>query len=246
MINALIIEDEKHCADRLLQLLEPYKNTINILEICNTVSQGIITTQKYQPDLVFLDVQINNETGFDYLQQLKAINFEIIFTTAFENFAIKAIKFSALDYLLKPIDTNDFKIAIQKLQQKLNTNTLQTQVNTLLYNLDAGNSLKQITVPTINGFDVVKVANILYCEAQASYTKIVTKTETLIASKPLKFYENLLEDHRFYRIHNSHLVNLNYVKKYTKGKGGYITLSNNESLNVSTRKKEGFLKLLNI
>ena len=244
MIKALIVEDEQHCIDRLLAYISNHKNTIEILAICTSVEEAVIATKKHHPNLVFLDIQIHDQTGFDYLQQLKSINFEIIFTTAFDNFAVKAFKFSALDYLLKPIDADDFNNAISKLEQKIETSNIETQLQTLFHNLNVSNSKKQIAIPNLNGYDIIKIEDIIYCEARTSYTEIVTNQNKLVASKPLKFYENLLNDTHFFRIHNSHLVNINHVRKYTKGKGGYVTMSNRKIIDVSTRRKEDFLKLL--
>jgi two-component system LytT family response regulator len=245
MIKAIIVEDEQHCVDRLLYLISSYTNTLNIIAICNTVSEGVKATNELQPDLVFLDIEINNQTGFDYLKQITNINFEIIFTTAFENYAIKAIKFSAFDYLLKPIDEDDFKGTIKRLNEKLLQPSISEQVEVLLHNLNSKEASKRITIPTAEGLIFLDIIDIIYCEADASYTHIFTTSNSkLTVSKPLKHFENLLQNNDFFRIHSAHLVNLNHVKKYTKGKGGYVTMSNNDAIDVSTRRKNEFLNLL--
>ena len=244
MLNTIIIEDEQHCADRLLKLISKHSDTFNVLAVCNTVKEAIITTDRLSPDLVFLDIKINDETGFDFLKKIEKINFEIIFTTAFENYAIKAIRFSAFDYLLKPIDEDDFEKTVKRLNEKFFQPNLNEQVKTLFHNLNSKEKSKKITIPTSKGLTFLDIIDILYCEADASYTHVFTKDQPKITvSKPLKYFENLLENNQFFRIHNSHLINLNHIKNYTKGKGGYVTMNNNVVIDVSTRRKSKFLKL---
>lgn len=243
MIRTLIIDDEQHCIDRIKKLIQDYGTNLNLITTCSTVEEGIKATNAFNPDLVFLDIEIHDKTGFNYLEQLGDFNFNLIFTTAFDNYAIKAFKYSAMDYLLKPIDKDDFIGAISRLEKRINESDTELQIKMLLSNLKKDDSKKTIRIPTLDGFEIIEIKDIVHCQAETSYTHIYTDTNKYLVSKGIKFYEDLLKDANFFRIHNSHLVNIDHVKKYTKGKGGYVTMSNNTTIDVSTRKKEDFLKL---
>ncbi len=243
MIKTLIVDDEEHCRDRIKKLIADYGENLEIIATCNTVEDALIKTKTLLPDLVFLDIEIHDKTGFDYLEQLEHYNFNLIFTTAFDNYAIKAFKYSAMDYLLKPIDRDDFINAMARLNKKSNSTDSDIRIHALIKNLKSDEKKKTITIPTSNGFEILEIVDIIHCEADTSYTHIQTTTDKILVSKPIKFYEELLKDLNFFRVHNSHLVNIDHIKKYTKGKGGYVTMSNNNHINVSTRRKEAFLKL---
>ncbi|MFK7832481.1 MAG: LytR/AlgR family response regulator transcription factor [Winogradskyella sp.] len=245
MIKTLIIDDEEHCRERIKKLIADHGENLEIIGTCHTVEDALIKTKTLFPDLVFLDIEIHDKTGFEYLEQLKSYNFNLIFTTAFDNYAIKAFKYSAMDYLLKPIDSEDFINAMKRLNKKRVSENSDLRIHALIKNLKSDEKKKTITIPTANGFEILEVENIIHCEADTSYTHIQTTTNKLLVSKPIKFYQELLEDLNFFRIHNSHLVNIDHIKKYTKGKGGYVTMSNNSHIDVSTRRKEAFLKLFN-
>lgn len=245
MIKAIIVDDEQHCINALLKLVEPISNTIKISDTFNSVDEALLKVQEISPDLVFLDVQINDKTGFDFLKELETIPFEVIFTTAHEKYAVQAFKFSAVDYLLKPIDEDDFTQAISKLNLKIEAKDFSKKVKSLLSNVTKNDGQKRITIPTSEGLEFLDVADIIRCESDVNYTTIYTNDKrSLVVSKTLKWFETLLQNAGFFRIHNSHLINLSYIKKYTKGKGGYVTLSDNSNIEVSTRKKEGFIKAL--
>ncbi|HVS92927.1 MAG TPA: LytTR family DNA-binding domain-containing protein [Mucilaginibacter sp.] len=245
MIRSIIVDDEEHCISRLQGLLDTYcKHTVQVAGTFNTVEKALAGIAEIKPDLLFLDVQLHEKTGFDLLGQLPNINFEVIFTTAYDNYAIKAFKFSAIDYLLKPIDPDDLLQAMNKLQKAMQHNELSDKFSALLGNLRS-NSLaaRKITVPTSKGLVFLPVDEIIRCEASVNYTTIYLKDkQSLMVAKTLKDFEELLADHHFFRIHNSHLINLNCIKSYHRGKGGYVVLSDNTSLEVSTRKKDLFLK----
>ena len=243
MIRTLIIDDEQHCIDRIKKLIDDYGKNLEIIDTCSSVEDAIKKTNSLNPDLVFLDIEIHDKTGFDYLEQLGEFDFNLIFTTAFDNYAIKAFKYSAMDYLLKPIDSDDFIGAIERLDKRISASDTEIQIKMLLNNLKKEDSKKTIRIPTLDGFEILEISDIIHCQAETSYTHIFTEQQKFMVSKGIKFYEDLLKDAHFFRIHNSHLVNINHIKKYTKGKGGYVTMSNNSTIDVSTRKKEEFLKL---
>lgn len=242
MIRAIIVDDEQHCVDRISQLMTSFDSNIEIIATCHTVDEAVKKTNALNPDLVFLDIEIYDKTGFDYLEQLGEYDFNLIFTTAFNDYAIKAFKYSAMDYLLKPIDRDEFIEAITRLNKRVSSTDTALQIKMLLNNLKNEDQKKTIRIPTTDGFEIIAISDIIHCEADTSYTHIYTKDNKYLVSKGIRFYEDLLKDVNFFRIHNSHLVNLDHIKKYTKGKGGYVTMSNNSTIAVSTRKKEEFLE----
>lgn len=247
MIQAIIIDDEQHCIDRLSQMLHEYcKYSVELAGTFKNVKDGIAAIENLRPQLVFLDVQIGDETGFDLLQQLKQISFDVIFTTAHDKYAVKAFKFSALDYLLKPIDPDDLQQAIERFKNKTSANGINQKFETLFHNLKStGVSSKKISVATITGFEFLNVGDILRCQSDVNYTTLfLTNKRKLMVAKTLKEFEELLTDYNFYRVHNSHLINLSYIKSYNKGKGGYVTMNDDSEIEVSTRRKEDFLKRL--
>ncbi|MFV9551644.1 LytR/AlgR family response regulator transcription factor [Algibacter sp. PT7-4] len=243
MIKTIIIDDEQHCTDVVLKLASNYPDVFNIIGTFNTVEAGLEGTEKLKPELVFLDVKIHNQTGFDFLKQVKNINFNVVFTTAFETYAVEAFRFSALDYLLKPIDKDDFHTTVLKLKNVVETSFLKNKIDVLLHNLKVEKALKRISIATPDGYVFVEVSDILYCNADVNYTHIYTKQgDKITTSKTLKTFEKLLLNNHFFRVHNSYLVNLFYVKKYTKGKGGYVTMKDNTNIDVSIRRKDEFMK----
>lgn len=245
MIKAIIVDDEQHCIDRLKGLLESdYLNSVQLLGTFDSVPKGYKAIKELAPDLVFLDVQIHEKTGFDLLRELGNIDFEVIFTTAYDKFAVQAFKFSALDYLLKPIDKDDLKLAIDKFITKAKRDGTVNRLDNLLLNLKSQNGQpKRIIVPTTSGFEVFDVAEIIRCESDVNYTTIYLKNkQKLVVAKTLKEFEEMLGEHGFFRVHNSHLINLSLVKSYNKGKGGSVVLSDGTTIEVSTRRKDDFLK----
>lgn len=245
MIKAIIIDDEEHCIHRLKTLLIHHKS-ISIVGCFKSVEESLEGISYLQPDLLFLDVQINDKTGFDLLKQVKNIDFEVIFTTAFDKFAVQAFKFSAIDYLLKPVDPEDLKQALGKLTNKVSANEMKQKMEVLLNNVkQANNNTKKITIPTITGLLVIPVSDIIRCQSDINYTTIFLKDkQKLVVAKTLKEYEELLADYNFFRVHNSHLINLSYIKSYSKGKGGSATLVDGTEIEVSTRRRDDFLAKL--
>ncbi|MBL0054380.1 MAG: response regulator transcription factor [Bacteroidetes bacterium] len=244
MIRAIIIDDEQHCINRLSGLLiEHCKDSIHLMDVFASVEKGIIGIKKLQPDLIFLDVMIKDKTGFDLLKELDEINFAIIFTTAFEKFALQAIKFSAIDYLLKPIDESDLKLSVEKLKHKLTKVDTSAKLDVLFNNMQS--TSKRICVPDINGLFFLNVSDIIRCQSDVNYTHIYLKDkQKLTVAKTLKEFEEMLVEYNFFRVHNSNLINLSHIKNYVKGKGGYVVMIDGAEIEVSTRRKDDFLKRL--
>lgn len=244
MIRAIIIDDEQHCSDRLNSLLsQDHASVIKMEGSFKTVEDGQKAIQLLRPDLVFLDVQLQEKTGFDLLKQLYEINFEIIFTTAYEKYAVQAFKFSAIDYLLKPVDKEDLEAAIGRLSDKIHKTNASKKIDTLIHNLNGAS--KRICVPVMTGLAFIQVSDIIRCQSDVNYTTLYLRDrQKLVVAKTLKEFEELLADYNFFRVHNSHLINLAYIKNYNKGKGGTITMTDQSTVDVSTRRKEEFLKKL--
>jgi two-component system, LytTR family, response regulator len=244
MIRTIIVDDEQHCVNRLQDLLHTYcKNTVHVAGTFNTVESAKTGINEYKPDLLFLDIQLHESTGFELLGQLPEITFEVIFITAYDNYAIKAFKFSAIDYLLKPVDPDDLLQAIMKMKKISEQHELSKKFDALFHNLTNAGATRKIAVPTNKGLVFLLINDIIRCEANVNYTTIYLKDkQQLMVAKTLKDFDEMLTEYQFFRIHNSHLINLNYLGSYHKGKGGYVTLTDNTSLEVSTRKKDIFLK----
>jgi two-component system, LytTR family, response regulator len=246
MIKAIIIEDEEDSRRLLVDLLAEHFKNITVLAVCENVSDAKDALELHRPDLVFSDVELDYESVFDLLEQLAPIDFEVIFTTAYEKYAIQAIKFSALDYLLKPFGMDDLTSAINHYQERKNKYQPARQFEVLFHNLRGIQaSAKKIALPTLNGLKVVALKDVVRCQADANYTTFFFAGENkMMVTKTLKEFEELLEEYDFMRVHNSHLINLNHVAKYTKGEGGVVTMSDGAEVDVSRRKKEEFLQRL--
>jgi len=242
MVRSIIVDDEQKSRESLRILLQDFCENVEICALCQNVAEGIEAIKQHHPDVVFLDIQMQRETGFDLLAKINPVNFEVIFTTAHSEYAIKAFKFSAIDYLLKPIDIDDLQKALAKVEQKQNQN-ISGRLEHLIQNLKSSTPENyKLALPTTDGLVFIKLNDILYCEASSNYTEIYTFNKNkYIVSRTLKQYEDLLGEHNFFRIHNSYLINLNAIKKYVRGDGGYVVLENDVSLDVSKRKKEAFL-----
>lgn len=246
MIRTIIIEDEPVSRDMLTLMLQRYKDDIELVDACSNPADGIESIAKHQPDLVFLDIQMPKMNGFDMLQKIGAINFEVIFTTAFDQYAINAIRISALDYLLKPVDDDDLAAAIDKCRLRMKQKMPNLQFENLFNNLTNKNPLdKTLALSASDGISFVKMADILRVEAQGRYAKFyLLNKETILVSKTLGDFEEVLSANQFFRIHDSAIVNLNHVKKFIRGDGGTIILSDNTELDVARRRKEDFVKLI--
>lgn len=246
MIRTIIIEDEPMSRDMLTLMLKRYSNDIDIIDTCSNPTDGIESIAKHQPDLIFLDIQMPKMNGFDMLKKIGSINFEVIFTTAFDQYAINAIRISALDYLLKPIDDEDLAVAIEKCKQRLLDKKPSLQFENLFNNLTNKNPLdKTIALSASDGISFIKMSDILRVEANGRYAKFyLLNKETILVSKTLGDFEDVLSANQFFRIHDSAIINLNHIKKYIRGDGGTVILSDGTELDVARRRKEDFVKLI--
>lgn len=245
-LKAIIVDDEKHSRETLKNLVEEFCEDVEVLSTASTIDEAVTQITNQQPDIVFLDIELQTGTGFDILNRLKGINFEVIFTTAFEQYAIKAVKFSSLDYLLKPIDLEELQKAVEKARKIKDQVVYNQQLEVLLFNLKQKQpNLNKICLSTAEGFEFISVDEILYCKAEGSYTTFKLKNNNnFLVSKHLKEYETLLADQQFMRVHNSFLINLKEVKKYIKSDGGYILMNNGDSISVSRNKKDIFFEAM--
>ncbi|MCD6065953.1 MAG: DNA-binding response regulator [Bacteroidetes bacterium] len=246
MIKAIIVDDEEKSRITLQSLIHLYCPGIEVVELCDSVQNALKAINRETPDLVFLDVEMPFQNGFTLLEEIKDPSFAVIFTTAYDHYAIKAIRYSALDYLLKPIDSDDLKAAVNKVKtMKKPPGSSAISYDLLLSNLKIKSGPIKIAVPTFEGLQMINSGDIIKCTADESYTHItLTSNEKLVVSKILKEYEDLLADLAFFRVHNSCLINLRHVIKYIKGEGGYVIMSNGESVEVSRRKKTELLNRL--
>jgi two-component system, LytTR family, response regulator len=246
MLQVIIVEDEPRGRETLKNLLTEYCTDIEIAGMAGTVKEGIDVIRNRRPDLVFMDIELHSGTGFEILENVDRFDFEVIFTTAFENYAIRAIKFSAIDYLLKPIDISELREAVEKARQRRELNLQNNKLWNLVQNFNRQkDDQKIITLSTADGFEFVEIADIVKLEADGAYTLFFIKpNRKLLVSKNLKEYETLLTEYNFYRVHHSCLINLNEVEKYVKSEGGYIVLKDGSTANISQRRKEKFLELM--
>jgi two-component system LytT family response regulator len=247
MITATIVDDEPDCCESLAMLLERYCPEIKVLDICYGPDTAIQSIKEQEPQILFLDIEMPFMNGFEMLEQLGHINFELIFTTSYDQYAIKAIHFSALDYLLKPIDREELQKAVQKAVRR-NSHLLPQQLDLLIQKLkNPSIPINKIAIPTMDGFQLLPAESIMSCESQGNYTHLLLKDKRkIIASRNLKEMEEILEGYPFIRVHHSHLVNINEVDKYIKGDGGYLVMSDGSTINVSKSRKELLLKKLSL
>ena len=245
MITATIVDDEPFCCESLATLLERYCPAIKVLDICYSGAAALQSITEHKPQILFLDVEMPHMNGFELLEKLPEINFELIFTTSYDQYAIKAIRFSALDYLLKPIDREELQKAVQKAAQRMH-HPLPQQIEILLQKLNHPVlPIYKIAIPTMEGLQMVFVDSIISCTSDSNYTILHLKNKQKItASRTLKEIEEMLEDYSFARAHNSFLVNLNEVEKYVKGEGGYLVMSDGSAVDVSRARKDMLLNKL--
>jgi two-component system LytT family response regulator len=244
MIKTIIIDDEYNASAFLEKMLHRYfPNKFYVCGLCESIDEAKIAIETSQPDLVFLDIQMPNKNGFELFKEIKEINFEVIFTTAHSEYAIEAIKRSALDYILKPINYIDLLGAVTRYENKSKKESQQKQFNVLLENIDTGDvAHKKMAISTDTGIEFVKYNSIIFLEAQNNYTKInLIDGTSIIASKTLKYFEELLPSELFFRIHKTYLVNMNFVKRFFKIDDFLVELTTGAKLPISLRKKNDFI-----
>ncbi|MGC3947951.1 MAG: LytTR family DNA-binding domain-containing protein [Chryseolinea sp.] len=243
MLRSIIVDDELKSRESLKDMLQVFCEGVEVLRLCKDVSEGLDAIEKLQPEIVFLDVRLRGETGFELLEQAKNTDFEVIFITAFSEYALSAIKFSAIDYLLKPVHGEELSAAVNKVRNRLNRDR-STQIKQLLENSKTSNpELYKLALPTDEGLIFIQVNTISYLKALRGYTEIFTMDGSKhLVTRHLKEYEEMLALHNFFRIHHSTLVNLNCVKSYVRGDGGFIVMNNDVSLEISRRKRDAFLE----
>jgi len=248
MIKIIIVDDDPVARGILEKLVNNYFSEKYIIaSICESVDTAIIAIEEFDPKLVFLDIQMPDKNGFELLKEVKKITFDVVFTTSHTDYALNAIKISALDYLIKPINLIDLNDAIKKFENKYNQIEQQKKLLQIFENLDGGSSdFNRIALPTENGFELIKSSTILYCEASSNYCRLICLDgRIIILSKTLKHIEQILPEQIFQRIHKSYLVNLNYVLRFNRTNELEIELTTGEKLPVSIRKKEDFTNAIN-
>lgn len=247
MIKAIIVDDELGARESLSKMIEKNCKQLEIVAKADSALAAFEAITNKQPQLVFLDIEMPNGNAFDLLEKFKEINFNIIFTTAYDHYAIKAIKFSAVDYILKPIDPEELVEAVKRFEKKQQgePSVLDKQFKTLLSNVRPENKLKKVGIPDGDGLIFINLSDIIRCESDGNYTFFILVTgKKIIASRTLGEYEQMFTEDNFFRIHRSHLVNLQHVKKYIKGEGGYVIMSDDSQVEVSRRNKNEFLEKL--
>jgi two-component system LytT family response regulator len=245
-MKAIIIDDEENARISLRVLIKEHAPEIIVVADCSSLSEAFPIIKLRQPDVVFLDIQMTGESGFDLWKYFPNPFFHVVFTTAYSEYAIRAIRLSALDYLLKPIDIEELMFVVQKLKEQNSAKRLDDRISVLENNLKSSPSISQIVLPTNTELIVVKISHIIRCESDDNYTRffLLDGTEYLV-SKTLKEYQSILPCHIFFRIHQSHLINLNYVKKFIKGKTGTVEMTDKKIIPVSKDKREMFIEKLN-
>jgi len=246
MLRTIIIDDEYSVRKALEKLINRYCPRVRIVAEAEGVESGAKAIKKHHPDLILLDIKMDDGTGFDLLKQLEPVDFKVIFITAYDQYAIKAIKFSALDYLLKPVDPDELTTAIAK-AEKLLINELNQQLGALEDNiLDKDRSKKKIILKTFDHIHLVKLIDIVYCESNDNYTNFhMLNKKKILVSNTLKEYDEMLTDSGFFRVHKSFLINMSHIDRFDRSEGGYIVLSNETRVPVASRKKEQLLELFN-
>lgn len=245
MIRVVVVDDEEQGRSIIKQYIARYCPYIEVCGEADSVKNGVIVVNERHPDIVFLDIQMQDGTGFNILEALPERNFKVIFVTSFDQFALKAIKFCAADYILKPVDPDEFVEAVERVQADLEKQNLaDNRIDEMLTNMS---NFSKVGLPTADGVKFVKVDDIVRCEADGSYTTVfMNDGDKILISKNLKTYEELFVDNKFLRVHKSHLINISHVDKYVNsgGDGGSVVMSDGSTVEVSRRKKDELLALM--
>ncbi len=245
MLTALIIDDEEKGRIVLKQKLAVHCPNVTVIGEADGGESGKAMIETFRPDVVFLDIEMPGTNGFDMLNNLNEKNFHLIFTTAYNQYAIKAIKFAAFDYLLKPIDIEELKAAISRIPN-IKPNDVSGQLEVLAINAQKNiKNFNRIAIPTLDGLSFFNTNELIHLDADSNYTLLYfTDDRKILASRTLKEFEDQLGEEQFIRLHNSHLVNINFISRYIKGEGGQVVLANGKVIDVSRRKKAELMKML--
>jgi two-component system, LytTR family, response regulator len=243
-MKAVLIDDERDALEMLEWSIKKFAPQVEIVAMCDSALNGIEKIKALKPELVFLDIEMPQLNGFDLLEKLGKYEFEVIFITAYNQFGIKALKICALDYLLKPIDGDELKTAVEKaLSKKSKTSSMQLEMLMSYFKPDKPRT-RRIALTASDHLIFVDTNDIVYCESDSNYTTFfLAKGEKVVISKTLKDVEEILEGSDFFRIHASYLINMKHVSKFTRGDGGYVVMSNNQHITVSRKKKDEFFEM---
>jgi two-component system LytT family response regulator len=244
-IRAILIDDELNSLQNLQNKLEGFCPDVSIVAVSQNPEEGLMLIKQFQPDVVFLDIEMPRMSGFRMLEELGEYDFDIIFTTAYNHYSIDAIRISAFDYLIKPIGIEELQQAVERLSKSLHKQTKE-KIDILKKSLsDQRSQEDKIAISTSEGIDFIPIKNIMRIESKSNYSKIfMIENKSITVTKILKDFEEMLLPYNFYRIHNSHLINLNFIQKYIRSQGGHVMLQDGTLIDVSRRKKEEFLKMI--
>lgn len=243
ILKAVIVDDEEASRDTLKNYLSKYCPDVEVMALTDSVKTGIEAISKYKPDILFLDVEMPYGNAFDLLDQIKEPCFETVFVTAFSHYALKALNLSAAYYILKPIEIDELIAAVGKIKEQKEKNNHSFHTRILIDNISSINKpYQKVVLPLIDGFEVIQVKDIIRCEANDNFTDFVlTDGRRLLICRTLKFYEEILSEYDFLRIHKSHMINIQHLKKYLKGKGGQVVMSDGSTVDVSPNKKDDLM-----
>ena len=245
MIRCILIDDERNALEMMEWLIKTYCPQVEIAAMCNSAQQGIEAINAYKPDVIFLDIEMPRMNGFDMLEQFDKLTFDVVFCTAYDQFAIKAFKYSALNYLLKPVDPEDLKATIARIEARKEVPTRE-QFQLLMQHIyqPAKTTPQRIALTTNDGMIFVPTQDIIYCEAESNYTKVVLSGgKKVVVSKVLKDIDEALSGPDFCRVHSSFLINVNRIKKYVRGDGGYLIMDDDTNISISRNRRQEFMEL---
>jgi two-component system LytT family response regulator len=248
MIKTVLVEDEKKSREVLQKMIEKHCPEVQLLGCASSVAEGVEMIRSLKPELVFLDIELTDGTGFDVLEKVQGQQFDVVFATAYDQYAIKAIKFSAIDYLLKPYDIDELKAAVKKIGDKRSQSSPNLDnIKFLLDNFKKQDeNYNKITLPTGNAYEIVQIKDIVRCEADGSYTNFyLADKRHFMVTQNLKHYEDILPSDKFLRVHHAHLINMDHVVRFLKEDSGYAIMSDTSKIEISRRKREQFLEILN-
>jgi two-component system LytT family response regulator len=245
MIQCILIDDERNALEMMEWLLKTYCPEVEIVAMCNSAQQGIEAIREHKPDVIFLDIEMPRMNGFDMLEQFDKLTFDVVFCTAYDQFAIKAFKYSALNYLLKPVDPDDLKATVARIEERKSMPTRE-QLQLLMQHIHqpAKSTPQRIALTTNDGMIFVPTADIIYCEAESNYTTVVLQGgRKVIVSKVLKDIDEALSGPDFCRVHSSFLINVNRIRKYVRGDGGYLIMDDDANISISRNRRQEFMEL---